>query len=841
MFSSRSTSVAVLVSLAGVVPSVFAQADYEWDSPIDGAWKIAANWSPSTDFPDLDGDTATLGLKNAYQATLNSSARVTSLEITNPDATLSLFSVLTLRIYDTVTNDGTILVNENLSTLNSFLFFEVGASTPGTSFVLDGNGEVILQAPGNVNDAQVLVDAAGSLTHTASHTIRGSGQVSGSVFNNGLILADGTGGPSLAIIGTLDQSGGGVLRADGGDIFLNDCDVIGGELQSAGASATVANTGIPSLSGGADITGSLEIPGNGRNVDIAGPISVNGSVSINSTAATLNAALRFAADTTIGGTGTISMQLGASDTNDARLEALGGFSGVIGPGIAVEGAGRLGGTLELQGTADANIPGSLLEITDTLTVSGSGELRANGGEIGLSTATVVGGVFDSSAGGQTRTTAGVSLLSGGATNNGTMAIRGLGHILELDSELENNGTLLINDTLNTLNATLRLSGTPSITGTGNVIMAIGASDTNDAQIEVSAGVTCTIGADQTVSGEGRLEGDGSFVNNGRIEADSALNPLEIRSDVVQGTGVISADGGTLALVDGSITGGTLETSAGGLVSAASGAANAIADLANTGDLGIRGAGVILGASGTIVNSGRVLINDNAATLNATLDLADGASITGTGEINLQLGGADLNDARVRVLAGSATIGSGQTITGSGRLAGDMNVNGAIAPGTSAGEINCQSGTVTRSSTSAYEVEIGGVLATEYDRITGGADHVLAGALNVSEISPFVPAVGDEFVIIDGASVTGKFDTETFPPALPGRAYRVFYEADRVVLVHTCNGDFAPPYDVLDFSDVIAFLTFFGTGNPIVDLAPPFGGFDFSDIIAFLTSFGAGCS
>eukprot|EP00913_Durusdinium_trenchii_P006084 g5696.t1 len=57
----------------------------------------------------------------------------------------------------------------------------------------------------------------------------------------------------------------------------------------------------------------------------------------------------------------------------------------------------------------------------------------------------------------------------------------------------------------------------------------------------------------------------------------------------------------------------------------------------------------------------------------------------------------------------------------------------------------------------------------------------------------------------------------------------------------CNiADLADPFGVLDFSDVIAFLTAFGSMDPAADLAAPFGTFDFSDVIAFLSAFGAGC-
>lgn len=53
-------------------------------------------------------------------------------------------------------------------------------------------------------------------------------------------------------------------------------------------------------------------------------------------------------------------------------------------------------------------------------------------------------------------------------------------------------------------------------------------------------------------------------------------------------------------------------------------------------------------------------------------------------------------------------------------------------------------------------------------------------------------------------------------------------------------DLAEPYGLLDFSDVIAFLTFFDAMDPAADLEVPIGSFDFSDVIAFLIAFAEGC-
>ncbi len=58
---------------------------------------------------------------------------------------------------------------------------------------------------------------------------------------------------------------------------------------------------------------------------------------------------------------------------------------------------------------------------------------------------------------------------------------------------------------------------------------------------------------------------------------------------------------------------------------------------------------------------------------------------------------------------------------------------------------------------------------------------------------------------------------------------------------SCNAaDMAEPFGVLDFTDIVAFLSAFGAMDPAADLAAPFGVFDFSDVITFLGAFGAGC-
>jgi hypothetical protein len=56
----------------------------------------------------------------------------------------------------------------------------------------------------------------------------------------------------------------------------------------------------------------------------------------------------------------------------------------------------------------------------------------------------------------------------------------------------------------------------------------------------------------------------------------------------------------------------------------------------------------------------------------------------------------------------------------------------------------------------------------------------------------------------------------------------------------CPADLAPPFGVLDFFDVVAFLDAFGSMSTDADLAAPFGVWNFFDVSEFVRSFSEGC-
>ncbi len=86
------------------------------------------------------------------------------------------------------------------------------------------------------------------------------------------------------------------------------------------------------------------------------------------------------------------------------------------------------------------------------------------------------------------------------------------------------------------------------------------------------------------------------------------------------------------------------------------------------------------------------------------------------------------------------------------------------------------------------------------------------------------------IAVDSGTVAVGAGVDDGISILSGAAY--VFEAPAA----DCPADLAPPIGVLDFSDVIAFLTAFVAMGSDADLAEPLGVFDFSDVVAF----GAGC-
>ncbi|GEM_PF-2568822 len=56
----------------------------------------------------------------------------------------------------------------------------------------------------------------------------------------------------------------------------------------------------------------------------------------------------------------------------------------------------------------------------------------------------------------------------------------------------------------------------------------------------------------------------------------------------------------------------------------------------------------------------------------------------------------------------------------------------------------------------------------------------------------------------------------------------------------CPADLAPPFGVLNFFDIVEYISLYTAMDPAADLAAPFGAFNFFDIAAYIALYNAGC-
>ena len=87
------------------------------------------------------------------------------------------------------------------------------------------------------------------------------------------------------------------------------------------------------------------------------------------------------------------------------------------------------------------------------------------------------------------------------------------------------------------------------------------------------------------------------------------------------------------------------------------------------------------------------------------------------------------------------------------------------------------------STNILALEIGGLAAgTQYDRLDFTGSAMLGGTLAVTLINGFTPAEGNSFLLINGGTVAGAFDSFSLPNLNPPLAWRYLQTTNSANLV-----------------------------------------------------------
>lgn len=200
----------------------------------------------------------------------------------------------------------------------------------------------------------------------------------------------------------------------------------------------------------------------------------------------------------------------------------------------------------------------------------------------------------------------------------------------------------------------------------------------------------------------------------------------------------------------------------------------------------------------------------------------------------------LNGGNLNVTSPGLFDIQGGDLTGAGTVTGRLaNSGGHVKPGMSAGALTVD-GDYTQGAAAAYDIEIGGANAGEFDVLTVTGTATLAGELNVALIDGYSPGNGASFVVLTAGAISGTFDS------LTGAAgFEVSYTATEVILTSTGSplpGDLDGDCDV-DLADLTVLLAHFGqtsgVGAEDGDIDGD-GDVDLADLTLMLSVFGTSC-
>ncbi|GMU23348.1 MAG: hypothetical protein AMXMBFR13_34270 [Phycisphaerae bacterium] len=228
---------------------------------------------------------------------------------------------------------------------------------------------------------------------------------------------------------------------------------------------------------------------------------------------------------------------------------------------------------------------------------------------------------------------------------------------------------------------------------------------------------------------------------------------------------------------------------------------------------LNNAGVIVktaGASTAMIGAALTTtgtVEVRTGTLSFERDYLQTAGLTFLNGGNLAMSGAPVKPMQIH----------GGTLRGAGMITGTVqNTGGSLEPGGSPGILNV-TGAYTQAAGATLRIELAGSApGSGHDQLTVTGTAQLAGALVIGQPDGYVPAPGQQFVILTAGSVQGAFASVSGPGT-----YTVEYLPNEVVLnvIAGCTAfssvDFDADCDV-DLADLAAFN---GCGSgPAVPLA-----------------------
>jgi large repetitive protein len=676
------------------------------------------------------------------------------------------------------TGDGTNLqVGSPLVTLSGkgkIVLAGTGASqifSGGAGFAL-GNVDNTISGAGQIN---VALTNSGTISADQLSALSVN---SSSLTNTGTMQATNKGG--LVIQNSTVMNAGGRIQATtaGSHVDLATSTVMGGSLHTAAGGVIDTSGGgtLDGLSAGAVTSDATILVKDNENLTLLGTISNAGTISQAAVSGVSDIRLGSPIVTLTGG-GKLLMSNNANN----RIYGNAPNFRLVNVNNTISGAGQLGvgqmrltnqaaGVINANQAASKTDPGSLtlntgqalitnaglLEATNTgglvlqsfvLNVGGTILATGAGAHVDLSNASIIGGTLSSAAGGVADVISGAGTLdglsAGPLTNAATIVVEDATSLTLLGT-IANTGRISDAATASTANIFIGGAAT-TLTGKGSVLLTNNVGN----QIIGSNFLSQLVNVDNTISGAGQL-GVGTslgLVNQatGTINANQALAlTLNTTGDVINAglmeatntavgnggfivqntaidnaTGTIQAVGANahINLSAGTIVGGTLSSSGGGVIQTTS---NSVLDGLNDGALNNTGIVKVTDSTalqllGTINNTGTINVNATTAGItdlqigSATVTLTGGGLVTLSNNTGNRIYGTVASNRLVNVnntIAGAGQLGVGQlALTNSGTINANATKSLTIDLGSQTG-LNQSKGLIESSAAGGLTIAAG---------------------------------------------------------------------------------------------------------------------------------------
>ena len=693
----------------------------------------------------------------------------------------------------------------------SLTFLGTQTLNAGSSLAHLGGTKVNTGATTTINLSNALPDNGllhingGTLTHNGTETVANVAVASGTLTAT-----------NLTVSGTLDFQAGAL----NGDIAVN------GAFDKIGATTAVHSAGTLTLAGGGLVSsGQFNVTGgivagalvNNATLEISGG-AVNGPVTnnatVNVTGGSLNGATsNFATINLSGGFGAI---ISGTAANSGTIAATGFGTGIsanvsgTGNFTATSATSTLSGINSYSGGSTAT--NSLIDGT-TDSIQGAWALTNSGLLFNQASAgTMSGQITGTGNSGVTLTGAGLVTLSGNNSFDGGVVLAFGAHLgfgsntaAGIGGTIQSYGTSfklsaqggarVVANPLLFSNAQTKFNGTNSLTfidgtaknlGGGAEILHTSSATTaiagtflgqNLSTINVSAG-TLILGA--PVNNGFRMDGAINVASGATLQTLSK-SPVKLAQTNLSGGTLIAANGVTvptgLVLTGNGVIQGRVSSEAGSLIDATGsltmGDATHLAGFFSNGELRTDKFNV-------------TLLDRNQATLGSITELGTGATpgtltapngvfvdfsrgLTGWGTVvsTNALANASIINGSVIGTSGAQPLDFTGYVKGLGDFT-DVTFSGTFSPGLSPAIVPVQN--VGLGGAGTLLMEIGGLIpGAQYDQLDIAGVLSLDGLLDVDLLNGFAPALGDSFLLFDGAT-SGAFDAFSLPALAPGLAW-----------------------------------------------------------------------